>query len=384
MATTRHPFRRLNLLGALPVDDFIRDYWHKKPLLIRRAMPNFVSPVSADELAGFATEEDVVSRLVQQDMTSGQWSVEHGPLPEARFSDLPDSHWTLLIQHADLLDPEVNDLLEAFRFIPSWRLDDIMISYATDQGGVGPHFDYYDVFLLQAHGRRRWRTGQVCSSESPLQANTDMKLLRDFDTVDDWILEPGDLLYIPPNLAHWGEALGESITYSIGFRAPSYADILLDFSEEMASMTNADMRYSDPDLAPQRLAGEISAASIDKIHQIINRFTNNRTALATWFGQYMTRLNPGADHLFNDIDSLCAQTIETEPCRLSTFARCAFYESTDVCLLFINGQKWHCSRELAIMLSNCETIEWRLLDKRDQYMLKHLADEHLLVSADDS
>lgn len=379
-----HPFRRLSHIGDMPVETFVRDYWQKKPLLVRNALPNFKSPVTADELAGYAVDDDVVSRLVVENPSNNEWSVHHGPIPEESFADLPASHWSLLVQHADLLDPEINALLDAFRFIPSWRLDDIMVSYATDQGGVGPHFDYYDVFLLQAEGKRRWRIGQSCSHESPLVPGVDMRILRDFETEHDWVVEPGDLLYIPPNLAHWGQAEGECITYSIGFRAPSYAEILLDFSEEMAAITNGDMRYSDADLQVQRLAGEISLASINKLHAIISRYTDNKTALATWFGQYMTQLNPGGAQHFEEPDQqISALALETQACALSPFARCAFFEATDICLLFINGHKWHCSRKLAIMLSNYEAIEWRDLDKKDQYVLKHLADEGLMVTANE-
>ena len=210
----------LTHLGNISIDTFLAEYWQKKPLLVRQAIPAFISPISADELAGLSLDEDVVARLVVEDPTANEWQVEHGPINEERYGELPETHWTLLVQHADALDPQVNDVLQAFRFIPNWRLDDIMISYAPDKGGVGPHFDYYDVFLLQAGGRRRWRIGQACDSQSPLVPNQPMKILQEFETQEDYVLEPGDMLYIPAKLAHWGEAVGESITYSIGFRAP--------------------------------------------------------------------------------------------------------------------------------------------------------------------
>ncbi|WP_026160650.1 cupin domain-containing protein [Teredinibacter turnerae] len=374
---------RLQQLGTITVEQFLNEYWQKKPLLIRQAFPDFEAPVSADELAGLALEDDVVSRLVVQ-RDESDWQVEHGPLPEERFAQLPESHWTLLVQHADALDPAINALLDAFRFIPNWRLDDIMISYAADKGGVGPHFDYYDVFLLQAQGKRRWRIGQHCSHESPLLPTADMKILQDFDTVEDWIVEPGDLLYIPPNIAHWGEADGECMTYSIGFRAPSHAEVLLDFSEEMASFTNPDMRYTDPGLRPQQLAGEISQQSIEQVQAIIHQYSTDKAALAGWFGEYMTRPNPTADAHFQTFDEEFDRNLmEAGQARLSRFARCAFFEEQAGCLVFINGAKWHCSRKLAVMLSNYEPIHWDSLDTLDRTVVVQIADAGFLISSED-
>jgi Uncharacterized conserved protein len=377
-----HPFSRLTHLGEMPVDTFLSEYWQKKPLLVRNAFPNFVSPVSADELAGFALEEDVVSRLVVHDREAGHWQVEHGPLADSTFSTLPKVDWTLLVQHADLLDPDINQLLEAFRFIPSWRLDDIMISYAADGGGVGPHFDYYDVFLLQAQGSRNWKLGQTCNTESPLLPGLDMKILRDFEQTQEWLVNPGDLLYIPPNIAHWGEAKGKDcITYSVGFRAPSYSDILLDFAEEMASQTNQDMRYSDAAHKQQRLFGEITPETVAKVSQILQTFVGNPSYVANWFGEYMTRPNPGGDEASRTETSMAA--LNAHQCRLNAFARCAYYETSDHCIVFINGEKWHCSKALAVLLSNYEPLNLKQLNTKEQYLVRHLAEEGLLEPADD-
>ncbi|SMF30884.1 50S ribosomal protein L16 3-hydroxylase [Alteromonadaceae bacterium Bs31] len=375
-----HPFAKLTHLGELPVETFLRDYWQKKPLLVRNAFPNFTSAVTPDELAGYAIDDDVVSRLIVED--NGNWQVNHGPIPEAAFQDLPEAHWTLLIQHADLLDPAINQLLDTFRFIPSWRLDDIMISYASDGGGVGPHFDYYDVFLLQAEGNRRWRLGQQCSVESPLLENIDMKVLRNFETKDDFIMKPGDLLYVPPKLAHWGQAQGECITYSIGFRAPSYADVILDFSEESASLATEDMRYSDPALPLQQHSGQISPEALAQVAEILKRYSEKEGHLASWFGGFMTRMNPGGD-VASEGDYTTEDYHQGLSCQLSNFARCAFYETSDHCLLFINGAKWHCSKELAIKLSEYKTISIQQLQARDEYIIKHLAEEGLLDKIDE-
>ncbi|WP_045859965.1 cupin domain-containing protein [Teredinibacter purpureus] len=376
-----HPFARLTHLGEMPIDIFLRDYWQQKPLLIRQAFPNFIPPVSADELAGFSLDEDVVSRLIVKGSQQDDWTLQHGPLPETVFEELPKSHWTLLIQHADLLDPELNQLLEAFRFIPNWRLDDIMLSYAADGGSVGPHFDYYDVFLLQAQGTRRWRLGQQCDSDTPLIQGVDLKILEQFNSTDEWIVAPGDLLYIPPNLAHWGEAIGDDcMTYSIGFRAPSYSDIMLDFAQEMASLANADMRYTDKGLTQQSLSGEITPEAISKVEDILKRFATNKGLIANWFGEYMTRPNPGGiDACQSD---LTPEQLTVQPCALSPFARCAFYETSDHCVVFINGEKWHCTKEMALKLSQYEAFLFDEVNPRDHYLLQHLAEEGLLCDAE--
>ena len=169
----------LQLLGGITAREFLRDYWQKKPLLIRQAIPDFESPIDADELAGLALEEEVESRLV---IEHGErpWELRRGPFAEDEFSKLPEREWTLLVQAVDQFVPEVSELLEHFRFLPSWRIDDVMISFAAPGGGVGPHFDNYDVFLLQGHGKRNWKIGQMCDSESPLLPHADLRILAGF------------------------------------------------------------------------------------------------------------------------------------------------------------------------------------------------------------
>src|SRR5690606_33230205 len=178
----------LTHLGELPIEDFLRAYWQKKPLLIRNAFPNFESPIDGDELAGLALEEEVESRLILEHCKV-PWELQHGPFDENIFSTLPESHWTLLVQAVDQWVPEVHELLNHFRFIPNWRLDDIMVSYAPDQGSVGPHFDYYDVFLLQGAGQRRWRTGQQCDVNSAHVEGTPLNVLKNFEQQNEWLLE---------------------------------------------------------------------------------------------------------------------------------------------------------------------------------------------------
>ncbi len=282
----------LTHLGDMPVETFLKDYWQQKPLLIRQAFPDFESPLDADEIAGLALEQAVESRLIVEKPKNNQassWQLECGPFKDADFAKLPPSHWTLLVQAVDHYVPEVAALLDEFRFIPNWRLDDVMVSYAPNGGSVGPHFDYYDVFLLQAAGKRRWQTGQVCSADSPRLKDTPLSILQKFAGQQDWVLEPGDMLYLPPQLAHWGVAKGDGCTtYSFGFRAPSHADILTEVAQDISSTLSNDQRYTDPGLILQDNPGEISDAAIAQLKAIVQQHLDNPAALADWLGRTMT------------------------------------------------------------------------------------------------
>ncbi len=368
-------FFPLTHLGDISLETFFSDYWQKKPLLIRQAFPNFSSLISPDELAGLSLEDDVESRLIIED--KHQWQVEHGPLDEDRYNTLPEHHWTLLVQHVDSLDPKINALLKAFRFLPNWRLDDIMISYASDGGGVGPHFDYYDVFLLQAEGERRWRLGQECSSASPLIPNQPMKILQDFSTEEDWVLSPGDMLYVPAKKAHWGEAVGECMTYSIGFRAPSHADFILDYSQEAASTFNEDLRYSDPKLHPNNDIGKISEDSIHHFQSILQDLSSDKHAIASWLAQYATELKQPIDAMF---DALSPNELEENfRCKLSEYCRVSYFSDTnDTAKCFINGKPWQCSEKLAQRLSHFQELRYTDFDDSDKNVLKSLAADGLL------
>ena len=266
---------------------FLREYWQKKPLLIRSAWKSWSNPLEPDELAGLACESEVESRLIMQSQAS--WELEQGPLDPSRFGKLGTRPWTLLVQAVDHHVPAVAALLEQFRFIPNWRVDDVMVSYAVDQGGVGPHFDQYDVFLVQGLGRRRWQIGGFCDETTELLPHDDLRLLARFDPVEDWILEPGDMLYVPPRLAHNGTAVGsDCMTYSIGFRAPSREELIVNWSECVLEGLDADDRYTDPALPAQDNPGEVSAAAIAQLHALATERLLDRDAFARWFGRYST------------------------------------------------------------------------------------------------
>lgn len=373
-------------LGNMSVEHFLKEYWQKKPLLIRQAFPNFQAPISADELAGFSLEDEITSRLIVETPGStpfnSDWHVEHGPLNESRYSTLPGSHWTLLVQNVDSFDTEINSLLDTFSFIPNWRLDDIMISYAADKGSVGPHFDYYDVFLLQAEGKRRWKTGQICDAQSPLVPDLPMQILSEFNDVNEWVLEPGDMLYLPPQLAHWGVAEGECMTYSVGFRAPSHGDLLLDFSQEIASNLDQDQRYRDENTPKSNHPGEINPRVIDSIKEIVEHYSGNTELLAQWFGEYMTRSNASMD--IAPHTCLTSEDLpEEEVFRLSPFARSAFYALSDQdALLFVNNLSWKISLPLAKALTEYAEISWSDLSVNDRKTLSELASMNVIIADD--
>ncbi len=269
---------------------FLRDYWQKKPLLIRNAFPNFTSPISPDELAGLSCEETALSRLIRHDRKNDGWNVQTGPMPESVFAKLPKRAWTILVQDVDKWDADVGALLAHFHFLPRWRIDDIMVSYAVEGGSVGAHVDQYDVFLLQGLGKRRWMID--ASSNPPLEFRPDVELkqLQHFTPTHEWVLEPGDMLYLPPGVPHHGVALDECLTLSVGMRAPSQAELLLDLAESLAEKLPEAARYSDPDLSANEADGNIAAPVLQRLRTALSSLnTLSDETLATWFADFATR-----------------------------------------------------------------------------------------------
>ncbi|AZF22036.1 cupin domain-containing protein [Pseudomonas sp. R3-52-08] len=341
----------LQLLGGITAREFLRDYWQKKPLLIRQAIPDFESPIDADELAGLALEEEVESRLV---IEHGErpWELRRGPFAEDAFSTLPEREWTLLVQAVDQFVPEVAELLEHFRFLPSWRIDDVMISFAAPGGSVGPHFDNYDVFLLQAQGKRNWKIGQMCSSESALLQHADLRILAEFEESAEWVLEPGDMLYLPPRLAHFGVAEDDCMTYSVGFRAPSAAEVLTHFTDFLSQYLTDEERYTDADAQPVSDPHQIQSDALDRLKSLLAEHMSDERMLLTWFGQFMTEprypeLVAGEELGEDDfISSLQDGAILVR----NPSARLAWSEVDDDVLLFASGQSRYLPGKLRELL----------------------------------
>lgn len=289
----------LSLLGGLSPAQFMRRHWHRKPLLVRQAIANFQPPLGRAGLFALAEQEGVESRLIE--CKTGQWSFRHGPFARRALPPLSRKEWTLLVQGVDLHDEGVHRLLQNFRFVPDARLDDLMISYASDGGGVGPHFDSYDVFLLQAQGRRRWRIGRQRNLE--LRDDVPLKILAYFEPEQEFVLEPGDMLYLPPRYAHDGIAEGECMTYSIGFRAPARTELahelltrLVDDDEDGVP----DVRYRDAGQPAVARPGAIPAALQDFARDALRRALEVPRAVERALGEHLTE--PKASVWFDPVD----------------------------------------------------------------------------------
>ena len=273
----------------MPAANFLRSYWQKKPLLIRNAFPGFVSPISPEDLAGLACEEAALSRIVTHQRADDAWTLQHGPFAEELFPTLGDHDWSLLVQDVDKWDADIAALLPAFAFLPRWRIDDVMVSFAATGGSVGAHVDQYDVFLLQAQGHRRW---QIDVSKDPSLAfrdDVELKLLREFHPTHDWLLGPGDMLYLPPGVPHHGVAEDACLTFSIGMRAPSSAELLGDFVDTLSADADEALRYRDADLAPAADPNEIDAAAMRRVLEALNALRmNDPDRLGDWFGRFIT------------------------------------------------------------------------------------------------
>jgi 50S ribosomal protein L16 3-hydroxylase len=291
----------LPLLGGLSAAQFMRSHWQKKPLLVRQAISGFVPPVARAALFALAAQDGVESRLVQQ--VDDVWKLQSGPFTRRALPPLKRPHWTLLVQGVDLHSDPVHALMQQFRFVPDARLDDLMISYASDGGGVGPHFDSYDVFLLQAHGRRRWRIGR--QKDIALRDDVPMKILAHFEPEEEYVLEPGDMLYLPPGWAHDGIAEGECMTYSVGFRVPERADLaqelLVRLADEDDEGCDKPVLYRDGKQPAVEQPAEIPATLHAFARDALERALAEPRALERALGEYLTE--PKANVWFEPGDS---------------------------------------------------------------------------------
>ena len=329
----------LTLLGGLTPAQFMRRHWHKKPLLVRQAIPNFQPPVLRPEMFALAAEESVESRLVQQ--IKGGWKLRHGPFARRSLPAMSQREWTLLVQGVDLHNDAVHQLMQQFRFVPEARLDDLMISYATDGGGVGPHFDSYDVFLLQAHGRRRWRIGR--QKDLTLKEGIPLKVLAEFEPEEEFVLEPGDMLYLPPRYAHDGIAEGECMTYSIGFRAPARAELaqelLVRLSEDAAEDEQVQM-YRDAKQEAVAQPGAIPAELQAFAKEALERALSQPLALERALGEYLTEPKPNVWFEASDGGAML------EAVRLDRRTRMMY----DAQHIFINGESYRAGGKDATLM----------------------------------
>jgi 50S ribosomal protein L16 3-hydroxylase len=281
------------VFGSVSPGQFLEVYWQRAPLLFEAALPGYASPITPDELAGLACEEEVESRIVLGHVGS-RFRLEHGPFDEERFERLPKRDWTLLVQDVDKHVPDVARLLERFRALPDWRIDDIMVSFAAPGGSVGPHTDQYDVFLLQAQGRRRWQLSERFSPE--LRSDCDLKVLAQFEPERELIAAPGDILYLPPNVAHFGVALDEALTFSIGFRAPDQRELAAALARELAADAGQSRRFSDAGRGPALDPTELAPADLERLRALVRSGLEPSDAeLDAFIGRYLTRAKPNLE-----------------------------------------------------------------------------------------
>ena len=363
----------LPLLGNLSPDQFMRRHWQRKPLLVRQAISGFQPFLDRRELAALAEREDVESRLITSGTAKG-WTFAKGPFPKSKLPAWKQAQWTLLVQGVDLHDERVHALMQQFRFIPDARLDDVMISYASDGGGVGPHFDSYDVFLLQAHGQRRWRIGR--QKDRTLLPDMPVRILADFQPEEEFVLNPGDMLYLPPGWAHDGVAVGECMTYSIGFRVPQKGDLarelLLRMAEPAADALGESL-YKDagqpavaqgaeiPDAMQQFAFGAVQAALLDADN------------IACALGEYLTE--PKANVWF-DAPELEPTELQAGGVRLDRRTRMLY----DTHHIFINGESYRAAGKDARLMR--QLADERALDAKAVARASEAARELMLSWVD--
>lgn len=364
LSSSASPSVPSTLLGDLSPEAFLEEYWQKQPLLLRDALPDFRSPLTPEELAGLALEPDVESRLILEKGGDEPWALREGPFTQEDFLELPETHWTLLVQEVDRLVPAVGDLLEHFRFLPDWRIDDVMISFAPEGGNVGPHIDNYDVFLLQGLGHRRWQIGTEPVENEDIVEGVDVRILADFEPEAEYVLGPGDMLYLPPRVAHHGVATDDCMTYSIGFRAPSHRELVADFLQYALEHIDPDARYSDPDLTPADHPGEFTDDALQRVRSLLRETVADDALIDRWFGQYVTepqrdRIAVPRDEPVSSDDLADAVRRGTD-LRRSPATRIAYRsQSNGTTTLFVNGDARDLSgdgADLAPILAGRERI----------------------------
>jgi 50S ribosomal protein L16 3-hydroxylase len=375
-------------LGMTPAQ-FLRDYWQKRPLLIRGAFADFATPIAPNDLAGLACEPLALSRLILHNPKTDRWQVENGPFAESRFAKLPQSHWTLLVQDVDKWDADVAALYRYVDFLPRWRLDDVMISYAERGGSVGAHVDQYDVFLLQGLGQRRWQIDARPNPPVAFRDDVALKLLQQFDPSHEWTLSPGDILYLPPGVPHHGVAIDKCMTISLGMRAPSAGELMLDLAESLVADLPEEQRYADPDLAPRTDPQLIDDGDMARLkHAMAALLDFDDARLGEWFGSFITRYRM-AQSPAAPARALTEAALEQKLARGAQlgrhpYSRMAARISGNGYQVFLAGDRYPVSKRLYRLLSTPESVDaaaWKLLSKSDRATLLTIINAgHLGVS----
>ena len=368
-----------------PIDpeSFLRDYWQQKPCVLRSAFPDFEPVLDADDVAGLACDEMVESRLIRGSFPEHDWNLQYGPFDEASFAVLPDRNWTLLVQDVDKHYPPLREFIEHFDFIPSWRVDDLMVSVAGPGGSVGPHVDQYDVFLVQASGQRQWQVAEKYEPE--LLPGCDLNVLQAFEPQQEWLLDAGDLLYLPPGVAHHGTAVGTCMTWSVGMRAPSEADILQSMGEWLAEFRSEGTRYRDPPLSASQRPGEVDKRAIENFRQLASSSSAGQ-AFVEFLGVFLSRYRlahepaPPASAIEPSrlLQSLQAGMV----LRQNPWTRLLWLENPPGALLFAAGTVHRCDPDLAMRIcdpSRLEAIREPRSEAESRLLCKLVNEGHLYL-----
>ena len=367
-------FSAIQWPGGLSEQSFLDHYWQKKALLIRQAFPGFTTPVSPDELAGLALEPDTTPRLILKS-GSGNYVLEHGPFEASRFASLNDNNWSLLVTDVEKHVPELIRYIDPFRFLPHWRIDDLMISYAPNGASVGAHVDQYDVFLLQASGERQWMIDTSDNPNVKLQTESELKLLANFNANETHTLEPGDMLYLPPGVPHHGVAVSENCTtWSLGFRTPSDAEMLMSFAEAIAA-NHAKSQYKDPALSIAN-PGEIDATAIEQFAARWRELSTLSQAQLSHLTGTLLTTSPGVDDrgYYDLADSPSGQWQKLP------FCRAAYIDNGADVTLFADSVSYeHCSKTFAQTFCTDNILDYNTVSAGDQPLFEQLLSAGVLM-----
>lgn len=343
----------------LTPQQFLADYWQQKPLLIRQALPGFTPELDADDIAGLACDELAESRLVTGSFPEHDWQLRYGPFKEEEFVEFPQTNWTLLVQDVEKHYPPLQGLMQEFSFLPRWRIDDLMVSVAGPGGSVGPHSDKYDVFLLQAQGSRRWQIAE--SFAEKLLPDSELNVLQRFQAEQEWVLEPGDLLYLPPGIAHHGVALDSCMTWSIGMRAPSAADFFQAFGEWLADKQDEGERYRDPGLEMAMRSGEIDTRAICQFRDFFQARNIGSEDFSVFLGVFLSRYRlvhePATPTTEIDPASLMESLTRGQRLQYNPWTRLLWMESKSGARLFAAGTEYSCTTDCAQTICDPERLQ---------------------------
>ena len=342
-----NPKIKQKILGGLSYQQFLSEYWQQKPLLVRQAFNGSPVDISPEELAGIACDTDAPSRIVTE-QGEEPWASLFGPFDNGTFESLPESHWTLLVNDLERYIPELRQIIKEFRFIPDWRLDDLMLSYAVEQGSVGPHIDDYDVFLIQTSGERQWRINSRDNYNKETLKDCSLSILKQFDSDNDWILKPGDMLYLPPNIPHYGISQdNHCMTLSVGFRAPSQRELIYNWVDSIGNSPEFSQRYNDKERLFQPNPSEITQDDIDALSNIIKKgLDSKKDTISLWLGKHLTETK--GDSAINDDntgEALQEDKSFSQNHKRKSWLRLAYIKDKDKIHFFADGNHYIVTNE---------------------------------------